>query len=340
MKSRILSSNCIVVDGVKRDLLLDLQGQKMYFIPKNSLTEKGGIHKGCDPELLDELIELGILLELNHPEGLLELDFSYNFPSTIKKSSIDIGKQSTYDLLSVINQLEELHCRFIEIRYYTKLEISDLQKYLLKMQESIIECIDLYLPYDSSKQIEQLVEIKNQYPRLRHIFIHSCTSELDIKNSQIIVTSQVIDSDSHCGNISYFYFSPNLNLVSESKNHNNCLNQKVSIDVNGDIKNCPSMKIGYGNVANTKISDAINNLNFKDVWNITKDSVAVCKECEFRYVCTDCRVFTDDPNDIYSRPSKCKYNPYVALWEGEAGYVKINEMTELEIERARQTSNV
>jgi hypothetical protein len=55
--------------------------------------------------------------------------------------------------------------------------------------------------------------------------------------------------------------------------------------------------------------------NFKQVGNIIKDQVEVCKDCEFRYVCTDCRAFLEKPEDIYSKPLKCGYNPFTTIWE-------------------------
>jgi len=53
---------------------------------------------------------------------------------------------------------------------------------------------------------------------------------------------------------------------------------------------------------------------FQTLWSITKDKVNKCKVCEFRMVCPDCRIFIEDPNDIYSAPLKCGYDPYTGLW--------------------------
>ena len=60
---------------------------------------------------------------------------------------------------------------------------------------------------------------------------------------------------------------------------------------------------------------AINSDGFKDKWRITKDQIEICKDCEFRYVCSDCRAYVENPEDIYSKPLKCGYNPYTCEWE-------------------------
>ena len=74
------------------------------------------------------------------------------------------------------------------------------------------------------------------------------------------------------------------------------------------------------------MQDAINGKAFRQKWDINKDEIEICKDCEFRHMCLDCRVFIDDPNNAYSRPSKCGYNPYICKWEGEEGFVPINEI--------------
>jgi hypothetical protein len=42
-------------------------------------------------------------------------------------------------------------------------------------------------------------------------------------------------------------------------------------------------------------------------------------------MCTDCRVFIKDSENSLSQPSKCTYNPYIAKWQGEEGYVPVEE---------------
>ena len=82
--------------------------------------------------------------------------------------------------------------------------------------------------------------------------------------------------------------------------------------VNGNIKNCPALKQCYGNIDDINISNVINTQKFSSYWSITKDQIHTCKDCEFRYICTDCRAFIDN---ILDKPKKCNYNPYIGQWE-------------------------
>ncbi|HSH50634.1 MAG TPA: grasp-with-spasm system SPASM domain peptide maturase, partial [Bacteroidales bacterium] len=145
-------------------------------------------------------------------------------------------------------------------------------------------------------------------------------------NSRIFFIKNKIKDNSNCGIIKPSTFSMNLNFFCESVNFNNCLNRKVCVDISGKIKNCPSMVKSYGNIKNTNIADVLNNKEFCSFWNITKDQIEVCKDCEYRYICSDCRAFLKDPDNIYSQPAKCTYNPYIAKWEGEENYIPVEEI--------------
>ena len=124
-----------------------------------------------------------------------------------------------------------------------------------------------------------------------------------------------ITSSNHCGMISTDYFTINIKTFTEAQQHNTCLNRKISIDTEGYIRNCPSMKEHYGNIKDTTLQEALVHPDFKKYWFVNKDQISVCKDCEFRYICTDCRAYIENPEDMYSKPLKCGYNPYTCEWE-------------------------
>ena len=70
------------------------------------------------------------------------------------------------------------------------------------------------------------------------------------------------------------------------------------------------MDKSFGNIRTDKLIDILNIKAFKKVWNINKDKIEVCRDCEFRYICTDCRAIRENKSDIYSKPLNCSYNPY------------------------------
>lgn len=75
------------------------------------------------------------------------------------------------------------------------------------------------------------------------------------------------------------------------------------------------MTQSFGNIRNTTLAEALSHPDFKRYWHINKDSISVCRDCEFRYICTDCRAYLEDPGNDLSKPLKCGYDPYTCTWQ-------------------------
>ena len=95
------------------------------------------------------------------------------------------------------------------------------------------------------------------------------------------------------------------------------------------------MRRKFGNIQKDSLLESLSMDGFRDAWMIKKDDIKICQDCEFRHICTDCRAFIDNPNDKYSHPAKCEYNPYQAKWKGEAGYFPVRFMSEDQISKLK-----
>jgi len=154
---------------------------------------------------------------------------------------------------------------------------------------------------------------------LNQICVHSSPKEsiVELDNNSlysIVYIKDFILDSSHCGNINPGYFNSNISLFTENNNFNSCLNKKIGIDFTGNIKNCPTMNRSFGNIKTDSIKDFIFDEKFQALWKIKKDDIQICKYCEFRYICTDCRAFHEEA-DFLLKPKKCTYNPYSCEWE-------------------------
>ncbi|MCG2686268.1 SPASM domain-containing protein, partial [Candidatus Parcubacteria bacterium] len=48
---------------------------------------------------------------------------------------------------------------------------------------------------------------------------------------------------------------------------------------------------------------------------ITKDKIEVCRDCEYRYACGDCRVLAlEQTGDLCAKTPFCSYDPYTGVW--------------------------
>jgi SPASM domain peptide maturase of grasp-with-spasm system len=245
------------------------------------------------------------------------LNLDWNLPSLITNAQIDIDNSyfKKDRCTRVLTELSEMNCECIEIRSFSIIKPSIINHMLEVTQDSRIKELRFILHFD--KEIEQLFqeELICQHSRINSITFHNSkiNDTKKIKGVNIFYLEDKLDS-SKCGQVCSSAFTINIENFTESINFNNCLNRKVAIDSNGNIKNCGSQEESFGNVNELSLTEAINNSRFQKLWHVRKDDIEVCKDCEFRYICTDCRIFKNDSNDIYSKPKKCNYDPYTNTW--------------------------
>jgi len=182
-----------------------------------------------------------------------------------------------------------------------------------------VKSIQLLVPFNDEINEEDYVELCRQHLRIASLQIHSApyNKKLDPLDriTYIEYAKQAVSDETHCGVISPNFFSINIDLFAEAQSHNTCLNKKISISKEGEIKNCPSMTKSYGHISKVRLIDALNANEFKKVWQISKDDIYGCQDCEFRYICTDCRAYVEDPKNPHSKPLKCGYDPSTTQWK-------------------------
>lgn len=337
MKIFKLYSNCIPVKGFTKSIICDLQNGKYKSIPNDLysiLTDKNLIVWDVLIEQYGQaneqtLIDYFNFLIKNNFGFWCDKEVYYNFPdfnldyssdSIIENAIIDFNSD-TFSRITithyekVINDLEYLGCKAIMLRFFSESLNDDVEKILSLFVGSRINHISLLIKCSDISN-EVLCEFFNNYPRVFDVTIHSSTNNdeyySDRQKLSIIRTTQKINNSMHCGFIHPMLFNVNLKLFTESIKYNNCLNRKISIDENGNIKNCPTLSITFGNILMDTLIHVVENEKFKLLWNISKNLIKECMVCEYRYICQDCRA--NLPNDSLLKPTKCKYNPYDGTW--------------------------
>lgn len=328
----ILFANCIPVKGAIRSCLCDLQRGGIKFIPNllyeiliesryHSITDLKKIYNGEYNDGIDTYFSLLVEEEwgfyTSEPDKFPELDMRWETPYLITNAIFDLSNVWMDNFPSVVKQLEKLGCQALQIRVYDSINNHTIMELLKSLNVSRVSSIELMLKYDHEKDEDSLLLLRKTQRRINTIVIHSSPFNKVLSKEYVTFyyTENMIDNHFHCGQIKKASFNLNTESFIESRNHNSCLNQKISIDNEGEIRNCPSMKESFGNVKEVMLIDALSKEDFKKYWFLTKDKIQVCKDCEFRYICMDCRAFIENPNNIYSKPLKCGYNPYTTEWE-------------------------
>ncbi len=340
-----LFANCYPIKGFFRSSILDVQNNTFDIIPNilftflqnrgvintEKLIKKYGEHNSkIIAEYIDYLIEKNFIFECDYDElkCFSDINLAFSKPYQIQNSIIELNS-NIENLKKHIQELINLNCPHIEIRFYEKVSFETLLKVVSCTENSLLRSIEIILPYNENYSENKIKQLCIDNLRINKLIFTSSPNDKILNDDNIartiIFIKQKISSNNDCGFISPINFSCNLLMLSESQHYNTCLNRKICIDAEGNIKNCPAMTKSFGNIADTTMEDAINKPGFKDLWGFRKDDIDVCKDCEFRYMCSDCRCFIKNPQDIYSQPAKCCYNPYIAKWQGEEGYITVEQ---------------
>ncbi|GAA4273340.1 hypothetical protein GCM10022258_26340 [Aquimarina gracilis] len=260
--------------------------------------------------------ELGFWTD--EPERFPNLNLQWKSPEYINNAIIEIEQLDNTDIKKITTALTNLYCKYIELRLYKTVSLDKISFFVENCSESVIRSITVFLPFTPDLDIEEIENLSIKYPRIVLFVLHSVQEKytlLKTKNPKIRFVSRTIDNRNHCGIIDPKLFSIKIPVFTESLNHNSCLNKKLSVDIDGNIKNCPSMSKSFGNVKTHLLEEVVNSSDFQKVWSINKEKVNICKDCEYRHVCTDCRAYVENPEDQFSKPLKCGYDPYTNTWE-------------------------
>lgn len=328
-----LYSNIFLTKGFNRVLISDLQRNVSELYPiefyeiiielnKTSIDELSLDFDSESHVILQEYIDIllkkeyGFITSKSKDFNFPQMSNLYNDPSAISNLFIELDDMSF--LGKIKNSIENLGIKHLVIYCERKLDVDEIIKIDNIFFSSSIVGIEIYCLFHEVFNEKTMNLLHQKTFRINSFVFYNCSEKfLKIKGNfkfSLEFTKKLLVRLS-CGKISLEYFETNISKVLESINHNTCLHKKISVDKNGNIKNCPSMVESFGNIKDTTLEEALNKPNFKKYWNTTKDQINVCKDCEFRHICTDCRAFTENPQDQYSKPLKCGYDPYTNKWE-------------------------
>lgn len=323
--------NLHVTIGAKRSLIVDSQRNKLHFIPNflaklllqrkivfNKVLAKNGKSEQ-DQAIIEEYFEY--LLE-NEIIFAVEPALQNSFPplnqlflSDSKLENAIIEYEGNLLILTdAIEQIVSLGCQNIEVRFLADSFNQDVLAQCLRMG---VKNLFLTANYQSEFSLSFFKDLVTRFPIIQRVFIGGAAMEsYDLVNdsTQIIYTKDLYHPEEQCGTCGPNTFNLHQLHILESRSYNTCMNKKISIRFNGEICNCPSMKSNFGNINSTRIYDVLQNPEFSKLWEIKKDQIKICKDCEFRDICTDCRAYLQDPKDLFSKPLKCGYNPLTNAW--------------------------
>jgi len=332
-----LIDNSKIVHGINRSILINPNKSKYFLLPKEfavflsesigKKTSDATLKMGADDiktinENLSYLEELGYILLSEFENFVNNSSPHYNSNQQLSNAIVYVSKKLIKFYKGLFKSLHSMSCKAIQLIFVDIHEPSLIVDFIAQELSDNFHSIELTVNFTNKKNVTKLIE---QLKKLRFVQNLIILNSEEAYNFQIRRTFSILsiqalkatcyDLHFYCGKFSKNNLILNSSFIDESLKANSCLNKKVAIDLNGNIKNCPSMPTSYGNIKTTDLETALEHKRFKRYWDINKDQIYTCKDCEFRYVCIDCRAYTENPEDEYSKPLKCGYNPYTNIWE-------------------------
>lgn len=103
-----------------------------------------------------------------------------------------------------------------------------------------------------------------------------------------------------------------------NRHYHSCLAGKLAVTSDGDVIPCIFARNQVcGNVLTQSLSSILEGELLQRCWTTTKDHVEKCKDCEYRYACTDCRPLaqgSDTAKKWLACSKGCLYNPQTGIW--------------------------
>ncbi len=339
-----ICADCIPVKGASKSAIYDLTRGELFTFPttyygllqelryarvEDVLVNIRDHEEGEQiAQFLNFLDENDFLLIVADPSEFPPLEEKWDFPGLIQNAIIDVATQ-LHDFSRLLADLSSLGCQHLQVRAFTDLlTLEQCSLLLAKVRNTSIVGVELLLRYDGSTD-EQYGELVRCHPVITAFTVHSALQSrlLEVDHihpsmqasyplREVRFVRQEIVSANHCGQITPEYLTlPSVSSFFEAKTFNGCLNRKICVDAQGEIRNCPSMSESFGNAQQTTLSEVARLSAFQSKWAFAKDHISICKDCEFRYACSDCRAYLESPRDQLSKPLKCGYDPYSGEWQ-------------------------
>lgn len=97
---------------------------------------------------------------------------------------------------------------------------------------------------------------------------------------------------------------------------NGCWKGKIAVSSTGQVNPCIMQRNEDAENVREKSLRQILEGDIKRYWDLSLDHIEVCRDCEYRYACHDCRPVTvGSTGDLTAKSIHCSYDPYTGEWK-------------------------
>lgn len=203
----LIYADIIVTKGITKITLIDSSRSKVFELPisyfelmedlKNySLADIKNIYDDENTELFFDFIitnDLGFIT--TDKDSFPPIDQQYLSPEEINNSIIEINKSEQLSNLEYwLKDLDNLGCKFYELRFYSSLDFTIFNSILSKFEFDSLQSINLYIQFSTDFQIIDCVNLLGSFPYIKNIYIfqYSQNRIINSKENSILNNEQKI----------------------------------------------------------------------------------------------------------------------------------------------------
>lgn len=323
-----MHSSCLPVKGINQGCIYDLRRGSVYKVQndildifENYANKKISILFDDYKEQIEIIkkylaffIENELIFFTDELDNFTEIKKTFRKPFLIDIMYIEMdnynSKKREFFEKEIISKIG---CKELILIYKEKSAV-ELKEILIELDKSKIQSTICFINYNQF-DLNFFSEI-SCFLRLREVYIYNSPMDKHENDSNLfysqlslekILTKKIENSND---------LVPNLDSFLESQEYNLFYNRRVYIDNENNVKHAINENEIYGNITNTNIFDIVLSPSFKKLWNIAKDEITICKDCEFRYICPDNRIpIFDKKTKNYYHIEECNYSPYSNQWK-------------------------
>ncbi|MDC8098427.1 hypothetical protein [Chryseobacterium rhizosphaerae] len=291
-------SFCKVIEGKENAIICDFQKKNIKYIPssmvevirmlsklpytevENTFSDQKNIFKSYVSLLLTE--KFAFFSDLR--DEFIPISDTWESPQVINNAIIEYGFEN-YNMIHLIEQLDDLNCQFLEIRFlaFEKKSIEQIEEILQYCNDLVLRSIKIYLPYINHRVSLQIYHRFKKFKKLEAIIFYGSDKTkanyalqnilFTKKNMEYIRKKNFDDTDLV---IDFEYYR-------ESLKYNPYYNKKIGVDYLGNIKNCLKNESIFGNVNKNNIVQILKETDIKELWHVSHDMILGLKDDELRY---------------------------------------------------------
>jgi SPASM domain peptide maturase of grasp-with-spasm system len=338
-----LFSDCVPVKGHAASAIYDLTRGRISTFPSEyyALLESFREHRlgelldalSADDrpsflEFLEFLFDNEYACMRNDPGAFPAIPSGWDAPCVIQNAIIDVDARH-HDYGKLVAELDALGCQHLQLRSYSLLfGVAELVALARLCHGTSIQTLQAILMHDPARSDDDYAAVVTANPIVYSLILHSANDDRKLvvdrgaRGSSAVLSAveisfspKKLESHQDCGTITVgALLAPSTPTFTELHHFNGCLNRKVSVDASGQVRNCPAMAKSFGHHGEVALAEVVAQAGFQKAWRARKDEIQVCRDCPYRYACTDCRAFLEDPDAEDSKPLKCGYDPYTDSW--------------------------